>query len=374
MRCFLVIISFLLSSTAQASNHLKNQDPLPALDVAAEKALERPVVTGLTIAAGKNGAIIFAKGFGLSNSETGAPVTTDTKMRAGSVSKVFTTALIGKLLEAGSLNLDATVQTYVPSFPEKRWSITIRQMAAHMSGIRHYEGNEFASTTHYPTVDGGLKIFSNDRLRFEPGTRSQYSSYAWNLISAALENTGQKPFLDLMQTQIFEALDMHNTVAEDVTKDISNLASFHETRGSSVNIAPFVDNSYKWAGGGFVGTATDMAKFGLAHTNSDFLSEETLTLFGNEQTTTTGENTGFGIGWMTAGAMQRRLIRDNQTQYLSNFSDQLIWHSGGSMGAVALLLVDPSENSVVALMGNNSGSFPTLLELGLEALALLKSR
>ena len=374
MRHFLVIISFFLSSAAQASDHTPKENTLPGLNVAAEKVLERPVVTGLTIAAGKNGAIIFAKGFGVSDSETGTPVTINTKMRAGSVSKVFTTALIGKLLEADKLNLDAPVQTYVPSFPQKRWPVTIRQMTAHMSGIRHYQGNEFSSTTHYPTVEGGLKIFRNDPLQFEPNTRSAYSSYAWNLISAALEKVGQKPFLKLMQTQVFEALEMHNTVAEDVTKNISNLASFHETRGSSVNIAPFVDNSYKWAGGGFVGTATDMAKFGLAHTSSGFLSAKTLALFGKEQTTTSGEKTGFGIGWMTAGALQRRLVRDNQTQYLGNFSDRLIWHSGGSMGAVALLLVDPEENSAVALMGNNSGSFPVLLELGLQTLVLLKSK
>lgn len=71
--------------------------------------------------------------------------------------------------------------------------------------------------------------------------------------------------------------------------------------------------------------------------------------------------------------MQRRLERNNKTEYLTNFSKKLIWHSGGSMGAVALLLVDPVEGSSVALMANNSSSFPTILELGHEALGVLQA-
>ncbi|MEX0297433.1 MAG: serine hydrolase domain-containing protein, partial [Kordiimonas sp.] len=341
---------------------------------AAIEALKRPQVTGVTIAAAKNDQIIFASGFGLANIETKEPVTVNTKMRTGSVSKVYTTALIGKLLEAKQLDIDLPVQTYVPSFPEKQWPITVRQMSAHMGGIRHYRGNEFSSTKHYPTVLTGLEIFQNDPLNFKPGTKSEYSSYAWNLISAALETAGQKPFLKQMQTDIFQELGMTNTVAEDVTKKIENLAAFHETRGTTTVIAPFVDNSYKWAGGGFIGTASDMARFGLAHTKPGFLSADTLIALRTEQQTSMGVDTGFGIGWMTAGSMKRRLLRNNRSELAKSFSDQLMWHSGGSMGAVALLLVDPVEQSAVALMANNSGSFSTILELGLNTLGLLQDR
>lgn len=340
---------------------------------AVEAVLPSTDVTGITIAAGKNGDVFYAAGFGLRDVETGALVETTTKMRAGSVSKVYTTALIGKLIEAGKLNLDAPVQTYVPSFPKKRWPITVRQMAGHMSGIRHYRGSEFASTRHYATMPEGLVIFARDPLEFKPGTRTSYSSYAWNLISAALEGTGKTPFLDMMHEQVFKPLGMQDTVAEDVTKPLSNMASFHENRRGSTVIAAFVDNSYKWAGGGFVGTAADMARFGLAHTEPGFLKAETLALLQTEQKTEAGEEVGFGIGWMTAGAMKRRLLRDEQNALIATFSDQLMWHSGGSMGAVALLLVDPSHNSAVALMANNSASFSTLLTLGLKTLGWLQT-
>lgn len=374
MQRLFILICYLITSVAVTASETSLKQTLSAhLSEAAVKALARPGVTGITMAAGKKGEIIFTAGYGVANTDTGAPVTPQTKMRAGSVSKVFTTALIGKLLESGQLDLDAPIQQYVPSFPTKRWPVSLRQMAAHMGGIRHYRGNEFSNTKHYPTVLAGLDFFKNDPLMFEPGTRSEYSSYAWNLISAALEKAGGEPFLNLMQTEVFHPLGMTNTVAEDITQNIEHIAAFHETRNGKVNIAPFVDNSYKWAGGGFVGTATDMAKLGLAHTKASFLSADTLNLLGTEQKTSVGDLTGFGIGWMTARAMQRRLERNNKTEYLQNFSKKLIWHSGGSMGAVALLLVDPAEGSAVALMANNSSSFPTILDLGLEALGLLQT-
>lgn len=369
-RLALLFVSLcLMAPTAQANGDVQSQ-----ITAIVEATLDRPVVTGITIAAGKSGEVVFAKGFGFANIETGEPVNTATKMRAGSVSKVFTTALIGKLLEQGKLDLDTPVQTYVPNFPQKRWPVTVRQMAGHLSGIRHYRGNEFASTKHYATVGEGLAIFANDPLEYEPNTNSSYSSYAWNLISAALEGTGSTPFLEMMHSQVFAALNMHETQAEDVTKPIPNIATFHETNGSRTTVAPFVDNSYKWAGGGFVGTASDMARFGLAHLKPGYLKAETLAVLTSEQKTRSGEATGFGIGWMTAGNMDRRVERAGMTELSSNYSEKLMWHSGGSMGAVALLLVDPAEESVVALMANNSRSFPTLQEIALKTLGILKHK
>jgi len=50
----------------------------------------------------------------------------------------LTADAIMQLVQAGKLDLDATVQTYVPTFPEKRWPITTRMIAGHLSGIRHY--------------------------------------------------------------------------------------------------------------------------------------------------------------------------------------------------------------------------------------------
>ena len=74
-----------------------------------------------------------------------------------------------------------------PDFPEKKYPITVRQVAGHTAGIRHYKGNEFLSDKYYATVREGLTIFENDPLLFEPDTDYSYSSYGWNLVSAIVE-------------------------------------------------------------------------------------------------------------------------------------------------------------------------------------------
>lgn len=337
------------------------------LAAAAASEVSAQTVPGITMAVGVGNEIIFAQGFGLADVATGAPVTPQTKMRAGSVSKVMTTALLAQLLAEGKLDLDAEIQTYVPYFPKKRWPITLRQLAAHTSGIRHYRGKEFLSTKHYPTVREGLSIFAGDRLEFEPDTRWQYSSYAWNLISAALEGAGEAEFLEQMQTRVFQPLGMQDTQAEDITQPIIQISEFHS--GNPAVHAPDVDNSYKWAGGGFVMTAADMAKFGLAHTDERLLSAEVFELIVREHKTSHGENTGFGVGWMMANSLRARAENGSGLRDRTGaIHDHLVWHSGGSAGAAALLLVDPEEDIAVALMVNHDDGFPALMRLGLLAM------
>jgi serine beta-lactamase-like protein LACTB len=64
------------------------------------------------------------------------------KFRVGSVSKPMTAAAAATIVEAGRLDLDAPIQRYVPSFPEKAHPITTRQLDGHLAGIRGYDGDE----------------------------------------------------------------------------------------------------------------------------------------------------------------------------------------------------------------------------------------
>ena len=89
-------------------------------------------IPGLSVAVLVDGAVVWSEGFGYANIEHRVPVTPLTRLRIGSVSKPVTAAALGKLVEQGRLDLDAPVQRYVPSFPEKRWPITTRQLAGHL--------------------------------------------------------------------------------------------------------------------------------------------------------------------------------------------------------------------------------------------------
>jgi serine beta-lactamase-like protein LACTB len=297
-------------------------------------------VPGVSVAVGVDGAVVWSEGFGYADLENRVPATEQTRFRVGSVSKPITAAAVGLLVEQGRLDLDAPVQKYVPTFPEKRWPITTRQLAGHLAGVRHYRGAESYSSKHYTTVLEGLEIFQDDTLLYEPGTRYSYSSYGWNLISAVLEGASGENFLQYMQDRVFEPLGLAHIVADHVDSIIPHRTRFYaRTRAGTVLNADYVDSSYKWAGGGFLSNTADLVRFGMAHLTDELLRPETVALLWTSQTTTEGEETGYGIGWDVGSDYEGRRI---------------VSHGGSSIGGRAHLLIFPDDGVVVAMLANSS--------------------
>jgi CubicO group peptidase (beta-lactamase class C family) len=297
-------------------------------------------IPGVSVAVGVQGEIVWSEGFGFANLEHRVPVTPATRFRIGSISKSLTAVAIGQLYEQGRLDLDAEVQRYVPSFPGKRWPITLRQVAGHIAGIRHYRGDENLSYKRYPTVRSGLDIFDDDSLLFEPGTRYSYSSYGWNLLSAVVEAAGGEDFLAYMGRHVFAPAGMRSTVADFVDSLIPDRTGFYEVQdGGRVVNAPAVDNSYKWAGGGFLSTPEDLVRFAFAHFRPGLMQPETIALLWTSQLLKSGERTNYGIGWNTR---------------LDERGHRLVSHSGGSVGGNSLLLIHPESQVVVAIVANVS--------------------
>jgi CubicO group peptidase (beta-lactamase class C family) len=302
--------------------------------------MEASGTPGMSVAVGVDGRVVWSEGFGYADVENRSPVLEATRFRIGSVSKPLTAAALAQLLEAGRVDLDAPVQRYVPSFPEKRWPITTRQLAGHLSGIRHYNGDEFLNGRRYDTVVEGLEIFQDDTLLFEPGARYSYSSYAWNLISAVVEGASGEDFLTYMQENVFRPLELEATVADHTDSIIPHRTRYYQRQpdGRVLN-APYVDNSYKWAGGGFLSTPADLVRFGMAHMHDGFLNPETLTTLWTSQRTRDGEETGYGIGWRVGTDREGRRI---------------VSHGGGSVGGTTFLLLFPDDGLAIATVGNMS--------------------
>jgi len=296
---------------------------------------------GWSVAVGHQGQVVWAEGFGFADLELNVPVSTLTRFRIGSVSKPLTAAAVGQLVEQGRLDLDAPVQTYVPSFPEKRWPVTTRSAAGHLAGIRHYNGDEFLSAERFETVLAGLEIFQDDTLLFEPGTRFSYSSYAWNLVSAVVEGASGEEFLAYMQRHVFQPLGMDNTVADHTDSIIPNRTRFYMTTPHGVLNAPFVDNSYKWAGGGFLSTPSDLVRFGMAHFSEELMRRGTIEELWTSQRTNDDEETENGIGWFFD-------VDPN--------GSRLVQHGGGSIGGTTMLMLMPEHGVVVALVANGRAS------------------
>ncbi len=297
-------------------------------------------IPGLSITVTRNDSIIWSEGFGYANLELKEAVDpATTKFRIGSVSKTLTAAAIGILMDQDKLDLDAPIQQYVPSFPTKKWKVSLRHLAGHLGGIRHYRGTEFLSTRHYASVKEGLDIFKNDPLLHKPGTKYSYSSYGWNLISVAIENITITPFLKYMEQAVFKPLQMKNTVPDVPQKVILHRAGCYELSDKNlIENAPFVDNSYKWAGGGFLSTTEDLVKFGKAFIKSKFLDTNTMKTLMTPQATANGKTTNYGLGW--------RSYIHQQTEWYG--------HGGSSVGGSTIFMISREKNIVVAIVANLS--------------------
>lgn len=315
---------------------------LPAVDSARERVREwvaKDNLAGASVAVGIDGQIVWAEGFGWADVEQQVPVTALTRFRIGSVSKPLTSVAVGLLYERGKIDLDAPVQKYVPSFPKKRWPISTRQVMGHIAGIRHYRGDEFLSSKHYDNVLDGLEIFEHDSLLFRPGTNYSYSTYGWNLVSAVVESAAGEPFLEFMRREVFAPLGLRHTVPEYMVGIIPDRVRYyeHDKEGRLVN-APYVDNSYKWAGGGFLSTPSDLVRFGFGMLDGKVLQRKTIDMLWTPLTLESGKSTGYGLGWSVDSVDGLRVIG----------------HSGGSVGGTTQFLIFPDQRMVVAVTTNLS--------------------
>jgi CubicO group peptidase (beta-lactamase class C family) len=92
-----------------------------------------PNIPGFALAVAVDGKIVWSEAFGYADLEAKRPATTETQFRIGSVSKPLTADAVAQLYEAGKLDLDAPVQRYVPTFPEKGAPITTRLLGGHLA-------------------------------------------------------------------------------------------------------------------------------------------------------------------------------------------------------------------------------------------------
>ncbi|MCI0487378.1 MAG: beta-lactamase family protein [Blastocatellia bacterium] len=316
-------------------------------------------IPGMSVAVGINGEIVWSEGFGYADLENKVPVSERTRFRLGSVSKMLTVAAVAKLYEEGKLDLDAPIHQYVPTFPDKGHKITARQIAGHLSGIRHYQAKDYTNGRnidfeHYDKVVDSLKIFQDDPLVAEPGTKYQYTTFGYTLLSAVVEGASKKSFLDYLQEAVFQPLKMEQTTADRPDQIIPDRTGFYDRdRSGQIKNAAYVDPSYKWSGGGMLSTAEDLIRFGSAHLRAGFLKPETLDLLFTSQRTSEGKETGVGIGW--------RIAKDSEGRRMAH-------HAGSMGGCRAVVLIYRDAGVVVALL-SNLGATPRAIEESAQAIA-----
>jgi CubicO group peptidase (beta-lactamase class C family) len=286
---------------------------------------------------------------GYADLEHQVPVKSDTRFGVASVTKAFTGVALLKVWEAKKIELDAPIQRYVPSFPEKPDGIiTPRLVAAHLAGIRHW-GNERTPglyATHFNDVNDVLRLFQNDPLIARPGTKYNYSSCGYNLLGATIQSAAHMPFPRYIEETIIRPLGLKNTQFDDVRRVIPNRSrrySFYDpmtfAESSDVLRVPDWDYSHNLAGGNMLATADDLAHFGEALLRPGLLSKASVELL-YRRTKNDYVESPVSFGWFVGGTKAAR---------------REIHITGSNAGVQAAVYVYPDSELVVAVLSNTWG-------------------
>ena len=303
---------------------------------------------GLSVAVARDGEIVWTEGFGWADLEDRMPVTPRTQFRLGSVSKTLTAAAVALLHERGRIDLDAPVQTYVPAYPQKPWTVTTRQLMGDIAGVHRIRGdnNDNPPGGQCASLDEALATFADEPLLFEPGTRYRFSTYGWILLSAVVEAAAGEPLPMFMTREILEPLGMESTVLED-RADVPDITSFYIPRASmrtklGVRKRSRLDNSCLAGAGAFFSTPSDLARFGSAMLKPGLLKAETIALLQTPLRLESGASTDFALGWKV------------ERVQLAGAPARMVAHRATPNGSTVALLTFPDHGVVVAAASNIS--------------------
>jgi serine beta-lactamase-like protein LACTB, mitochondrial len=338
-----------LGPARTAAAQSKNLPPEKRQEIedAISKFMSANNTPGISAAVVEEGKEVWSGGFGTADLENFVPATSSTLYRLGSISKPLTATAAMELWERGKLDLDAPVQKYCPTFPQKQWPVTTRELLGHLGGIRHYrvaEGGrpqddlEIDNTKHFDDpIAGGLSFFANDPLVAEPGTKFHYSTQGFTLVGCAIEGASGKKYVNFVRENIFAPAGMVHTQVDDHYAIIPHRTRFYQkSKAGAVENAGFLDSSYKIPGGGWLSSADDLAQFEVAMLDDRLVKRATRDIMWTAQKTTDGKRTGYGYGWN-----------------VSAFDGMPVaGHGGGQQGTSTYILIVPGERAGVDVLIN----------------------
>lgn len=333
---------------AGASACLAQPAPAPTADAARRADLilasltEVNGVPGMAGSVWKDGRIIWTGAAGYADVEAGRPVDEDTVFRLASVSKLFAVMAAGRLRDQGRLDPDAPARAVLPWLPDRWPDISARQLAAHTSGMPHYQAVDAGrGEVRYASVRDAVALFQDRELLTPPGEAYSYSSWGYVLLSAQVEAAAGLSYLDYLKAEITPGLDIAPDATDSADPHASRAYEFADGRARP---APSHDFSYTWGGGGLGGTAPAVAAWGGRVLDGRIVARDTFEWMQQPMPLNGGgvaESDGYqvGFGW--------RVARDADGRRLAH-------HAGVTVGARSSLVLYPDHRAATAVLSNAS--------------------
>lgn len=342
--CITIIPLLLLGLSIAAETKSSLPDAIAkSIDQTITDEMEKQNVVGVTMGVALEGEIVYLGAHGHQDLENDVPMTLESMIRWGSISKLITAVSAMQLWEQGKLDLDADVRGYVPEFPEKDAVITSRQLLTHQGGIVHYGNGEVIVTEleydvehPFESVILSLDKFKESPLIGKPGAQFSYTTHGFILLSAVVERAGDQKFADQCSERIFAPAGMTTAQPDYPWVDIPNRVEGYFKSRNEPRKSRDEEVHWKLAGGGFISSIGDLTSFGAAILEDKLVKPETRELMWTPQPLVDGTPTSRGLGYVVEGS-----------------GDELVvFHGGFQNKAMTLLIMFPAKSLTVAFMSN----------------------
>src|SRR5580692_6660607 len=257
--------------------HLTDQQLVAALRKRLEDEMTSDRFAGVVLVA-KEGKPIFAQAYGPADREHNSPNTLTTRFSIASMSKMFTAVAVMQQVQAGKVALDDPLLKYLPDYPNKELAakVTIGELLTNTGGTGDIWGPEYDQhRLELHTLEDYIHLYGSRALRFEPGSRYEYSNYGFILLGAVIEKVSGQSYSDYVHQHVFDPAGMTSTSSGMEDKAIPNL-SVEYTKMGATHWVPITDaptNSGSSAGAGF-STAGDLLRFANALRLNKFLDAQ----------------------------------------------------------------------------------------------------
>jgi D-alanyl-D-alanine carboxypeptidase len=285
-----------------------------------------------SVAISEGGKILYSNSKGITDIYSKKRATAATKYRIGSISKMFTSAMIFKAVEEKKLSLEQTIETYFPTVPNAH-KITVSHLLNHRSGIYNItnSGDYWKYYTQPKTQAEMVAIIAKTKSDFEPDSKADYSNSNYILLSYILEKVYKKPFGEILTEKIIKPLNLKNTYLGNRISLGKNECYSFTINEQTWETEKETDPSIPIGAGAVVSNPTDLTIFIESLFAGKIIAKQSL-----EQMTVMKDNYGMGIFQVPF-------------QNKKGFG-----HTGGIDGFSSALYYFPDSNVSIALTSNGN--------------------
>lgn len=316
--------------------------------------MKKQKIVGAAIGIIQNSQIVYTQGYGLSDLQTGTQVTDETVFNWASNSKPLIAIAALQLVQSQTLDLDKSIDSYLPQLPPQFSKLTCRQLLCHQSGIPHYSIGQVISTqqrlektrplnpAREIDPDESLNRFILSPLLFTPGRETSYSSYAYVLLTAVVQAAGNEPIGTQLRDRIIRPLKLNSFQLDLPDNQQSNWTKGYKIENGKHVVVTDYAHFWKHGAGGYKSNVKDFATFASALADSRLLQKSMSTKMWTQQTTIDGKQSNYGLGVVVTGS--------GETIKIS--------HNGSQDETRTRMVIYPHLKHGIVVMSNTQGSDP----------------